>query len=115
MSQAANSFVGTWKLNLERSTFDANHNPRGGTMRFEADNDGRILLTAEGISEKGLVARATLPSPGTIQTECRRQDGSIVGQGTYAVSADGRSLTATTSGFDSQLRQFEVTTVWDRQ
>jgi hypothetical protein len=139
MAQAANPFVGTWKLNLDRSTFDVNHNPRGGTMRFETDDDGRILMTAEGISEKGerfserpvhfkpdghdypvpdfpgLVAKATLPSPGTIRTECRRQDGSIVGQGTYAVSEDGRSMTATTSGWDSQLRQFEVTTVWDRQ
>ena len=138
MPPVANPFVGTWTLNLDRSRFDTNHNPRGGTMRFEADDNGRILMTAEGISEKGerfserpvefvpdghdypvpgfpgLVAKAMLPSPGTIRTECRRQDGSIVGQGTYAVSADGRSLTATTSGWDSQLRQFEVTTVWDR-
>jgi hypothetical protein len=139
MSQAADPFVGAWKLNLERSTFDANHNPQSGTMRFEAEDEDRILMTAEGISEKGerfserpvqftpdgrdhpvpgfpgLVVKTTLPSPGTIQTECRRQDGSIVGQGTYAVSADGRSLIAKTSGWDSQLRQFEVTTVWDRQ
>ena len=53
MSQSANPFIGSWKLNLERSTFDANHNPRGGMMRFEAGDDGRILMTAEGISEKG--------------------------------------------------------------
>jgi hypothetical protein len=30
------------------------------------------------------------------------------------VSADGTSLTATATGFDSQLRRFEVTTGWDR-
>ena len=63
----------------------------------------------------GLVFKTTLSLPGTIETECRRQDGSIVGQGTYAVSADGRSMTAKTSGWESQLRQFGVTTVWDRQ
>ncbi len=63
----------------------------------------------------GLVAKTTVPALGTIRAECRWQDGSIVGQGTHAVSADGRSMTATTSGWDSHLRQFEVTTVWDRQ
>jgi hypothetical protein len=30
------------------------------------------------------------------------------------VSADGRSLSAVTAGFDSQLRQFEQRTAWDK-
>ena len=38
----------------------------------------------------------------------------IFGGGTYVVSADGKSLTATNFGWDSQLRQFEQRTVWDR-
>jgi hypothetical protein len=33
----------------------------------------------------------------------------------YVVSEDGRSLTATTSGWDTQLREFKQTTVWDRE
>src|SRR5262245_38215285 len=98
MPQAANPFVGTWTLNIERSTFDAND-----PVQFTPD--GRDYPVP---GFPGLVVKTTLPSPGTIQTECRREDGSIVGQGTYAVSADGRSLTATTSGWDSQLRRFEV-------
>ena len=32
-----------------------------------------------------------------------------------SVAADGQSLTATTAGFDTQLRRFEMRTVWDRQ
>ena len=63
----------------------------------------------------GLVAKRTLPALATIRAEYRWQACSIVGQGTHAVSADGRSMTATTFGWDSHLRQFEVTTVWDRQ
>jgi hypothetical protein len=44
----------------------------------------------------------------------RREDGSMVGSGRYVVSSDLQTLTATTSGFDTQLRRFESQTVWDR-
>ena len=56
----------------------------------------------------------TRPDANTLHSELRREDGSIAGQGTYSVSADGRSLTAITAGFDSQLRQFEQRTSWDK-
>lgn len=132
-------FVGTWKLNPERSQFDANHRPTSGTMVFELDTQGQYHMTAEGTNEQGqkvaerpqtlvpdgkgypvpdfpgLVAVTTRPEPNTIQAEVRREDGSVVGEGSYVVSADGKSLTATTAGFDTQLRRFEMRTVWDRQ
>ncbi|HTS63401.1 MAG TPA: hypothetical protein VMH28_15350 [Candidatus Acidoferrales bacterium] len=131
-------FVGTWNLNVEKSAFDANHRPTAGTMVFELDSEGCYLMKAEGrdaqgrkVEERpqrfepdgqprpvpglpGLSAVATRPEPNKLQCEARREDGSIVGQGTYEVSADGRSLTAATAGFDTQLRRFEVRTVWDR-
>jgi hypothetical protein len=62
----------------------------------------------------GLVAKTVRVDPRTLRAECRRQDGSLVGRGTFAVSADGRSLTATNSGLDSQLREFTQRTIWDR-
>ena len=43
-----------------------------------------------------------------------REDGSIAGEGSYIVAEDGTTMTATTAGFDSQLRRFEMRTVWDR-
>jgi hypothetical protein len=49
-----------------------------------------------------------------IRAEVKREDGSIAGEGTYVVADDGKTMTATTSGFDSQLRRFEMRTVWDR-
>jgi hypothetical protein len=61
-----------------------------------------------------LLAVATQPAPHALHGEVRRPDGSIVGEGDYVVSADGTSLTATATGFDSQLRRFQVTTVWRR-
>jgi hypothetical protein len=134
-----NSFVGTWKLNVEKSEFDANHHPTAATMVFELDAQGHYLLRAEGRNAKdekvqerpttfildgkehlvpdfpGLKAVAMRPEPNTIDCEVRREDGSVVGGGTYVVSADGKSLTATNFGWDSQLRQFKQRSVWDRQ
>jgi hypothetical protein len=131
--------VGTWVLNPSRSQFDENHRPQAATLVIERDDQGRYLVTAEGIGEKGqkvtekpqtlvpdgqprplpdfpgLAVTSTRPDERTLHTDCRREDGSIAGQGTYAVSEDGQSLSATTAGFDSQLRRFEQRTSWDKQ
>jgi hypothetical protein len=136
-TQKPDPFVGRWTLNVEKSQFDENHNPRGGTMIFEAKEDG-YLMKAEGVAQDGrkveerpqrfvldgqpqplpdfpeLVAVASRPTPNALHGEVRRPDGSIVGEGDFVVSADGTSMTATTTGFDSQLRRFQVSTVWDR-
>ena len=108
-------------------------------MTLELDAQGNYMLKAEGLNEKGekcaerpttfiadgkphavpdfagLNVIASKPDANTIQTEVKREDGSVVGGGSYAVSADGKSLTATTFGYDTQLRQFKQETVWDRQ
>ena len=131
--------IGTWKLNPGRSEFDQNHRPSAGTMILELTPEGHYALTAEGVTESGekcterptkfipdgkehpvpdfpgLISVVTRPDPNTLIAEVRREDGSVVGGGTYAVSSDGRSLTATNFGYDTQLRQFQQKTVWDRQ
>lgn len=132
-------FIGTWVLNVEKSAFDANHRPRAGTMVVQRDAEGYYLQTAEGISEKGekvqerpmrfipdgnehpipdfpgLTYVMTQPEPNTMTGEARREDGAVVGGMTTVVSADGKSKTVTNFGYDTQLRQFKQTTVWDRQ
>ena len=131
-------FIGTWKLNSERCEFDPNHRPRSGTLVFERDGEGRYVMKAEGTAANGqrvverpqtfvpdgearpiadfpgLRTRATQPSPRELHARCEREDGSLVGEGTYVVSPDAMSLTATAAGFDTQLRRFETRTVWDR-
>lgn len=131
-------FVGTWTLNQGRSAFDPNHQPRQATMRWELDPDGSYLLVAEGVDAKGnrceekpqrmrpdgvaypvdgfpgLMSVTTRPTPNTIRAEAKREDGSLAGEGTYAVADDRRTMTATTKGLDSQLRPFTQQTVWDR-
>ena len=131
-------FVGTWRLNPDGSVFDANHRPSAGTMHLEAAGGGAYRLTAWGRNEKGepcaekpqtfipdgrpypvpdlpgLMSVTSRPDPRTLRAEVRREDGSIAGEGSYVVSADGQSLVATTAGFDSQLRRFEMKTVWNK-
>ncbi len=132
-------FVGTWKLNPDRSEFDPNHRPSQATMTLELEAEKQYVMRAEGLNAKGepvaerpqwmipddrpypvpdspgLTAVSTLVEPRTLQIQVRREDGSVVGQGTFVVSPDGRTLAATNSGFDSQLRQFRQYTVWERQ
>jgi hypothetical protein len=131
-------FVGTWKLNVERSEFDQHHRPTDGTMVISIDARGEYLMAARGINAKGeavterpnrlipdgqvrpltdlpgLSTVTTQPDVNTIRTEARREDGSVVGGGTFVVSPDGRWMTATNFGYDAQLRQFQQRTVWDR-
>ena len=131
-------FVGTWTLNPTQSAFDANHKPRAATMTWSLEADGAYLLLAEGMNAKGercrekpqrltpdgvaypveglpgLTSVTTRPDPNTIRAEAKREDGSLAGEGTYVVAADGTTMIASTSGFDSQLRQFTMKTVWDR-
>lgn len=131
-------FVGTWTLNTTRSAFDANHKPAEATMTWELDADGAYLLLAEGVDARGercrekpqrlrpdgvaypveglpgLTSVTTRLNANTIRAEAKREDGSLAGEGTYVVAADGRTMMASTRGFDSQLRQFTMKTMWDR-
>jgi hypothetical protein len=129
-------FVGTWKLNVERSQFDPKHVPAAGTLVFELDSDGCVLMKAEGINAAGervaerpqrfifdgqehpmadipgLTGMATRPNANTIVGE-GRMNGKVVGKGTYAVSADGKTLSATASGMGVN-GPFETRAVFDR-
>jgi len=71
-----------------------------------------VAYPVEGLP--GLTSVTTRPNPNTIRTEAKREDGSLAGEGTYVVAADGRTMMASTRGFDSQLRQFTMKTMWDR-
>jgi hypothetical protein len=107
-------------------------------MTWKLEEDGAYLLLAEGTDAKGtrtvekphrlladgkpysvenlpgLTSVTTRPGTNTLRAEAIREDGSLAGEGTYVVALDGKTMTATTTGFDSQLRPFTMRTVWDR-
>src|SRR5688500_8783248 len=98
-------FIATWKLNPDRSQFDANHRPAEAAMRWRLEADGAYLMEAEGLNEKGervserpqkltpdgkpypvpdfpgLNTVTTRPQPNTLRAEVRREDGSVAGEG----------------------------------
>ena len=138
MTSTPDPFAGSWSLDPQASAFSSHHRPKAGSMRFERTREGHYLLTASGLNEKGepvterpqrfipdgtprpipempgLAVVCSRPDDRTLHTEARREDGSIAGAGDYVVSADGRTLMATTRGFDSQLREFRQVTAWTR-
>jgi hypothetical protein len=130
------TFVGTWKLNVEKSEFDPKYVPTEGTVTFERDSEGTYLMKAEGVAGgqrvaerpqrfvldgkehavldiPGLTGVATLSDPNTITAE-GRMNGKTVGQATYSVSAGGKTLTATASGTGTN-GPFQTRAVFERQ
>jgi hypothetical protein len=136
MTLAEDPFTGNWILNREKSNFDANHQPLAAVSRWERTADG-YHMRAEGQKEGGqtIVDQAIFlldgrehpipDAPGftaySEQLDPRtlhavgRKDGQVVGEGTYTISEDGRTLTATVRGIDVQHRPFQTVVVWDRQ
>jgi hypothetical protein len=123
-------------MNREKSNFDPNHRPEDGVLRFERTEDGYLML-AEGVCDgkrvqeqpqnfildgverpvpgaPEYVAVATRPDPQTIRA-IGRKGGQVVGDGSYVVSADGKTLTATVRGVDARQRPFQTVVVWERQ
>ena len=105
-------------------------------MRFTRESEG-YLMQAEGVSNgkrvqeqpqrfilddkehpvagaPDVVVVSSCPDANTIRTVARSGDRTL-GEGSYVVSADGATLTATISGIDAQQRRFETTVLWDRQ
>ena len=130
------AFSGTWKMNPPQSSFDANHQPSQGTLRFEPQAVGYRMYAAgvcdgRHVEEQtqtfmldnheypvpgapGVVTISSRPNANTIHAIARNQ-GRTVGEATYTVSDDGLTLTAAVSGFDAQQRAFRTTVVWDRE
>ena len=130
-------FVGTWIGNLEKSRRHANHQFHNATLTFEVSVDV-VTLTHAGMNASGKHESGTTvlcadgqehpvspQAPGVVvATRWRRghvletvakKDGQTVGDGTYEVSSDGRTLTATVAGIDAAGARFEQVIVFDRR
>jgi hypothetical protein len=52
-SERADPFVGTWTLNLSKSTYENQPTPKSGMRTFDYERDGLILVTVHTISATG--------------------------------------------------------------
>jgi hypothetical protein len=125
---------GTWVASLEKSQRHPNHKFRELTMRFEIAGNA-VTLTYEGVNAAGqgeastqrltadgepypvpeapgFTAISTLSAHGL--ESIGQKDGATLGRSTYAVSADGTTMTATVSGIDAAGKEFDQVIVFDR-
>ena len=143
MTMTADLFEGTWKAKNDESQWDPAYTPEQACLRFEATDDG-YLLVAYGIKDGQAVAERPTriipdgrrrpivdlngrPVPGvppgavafgsqpdTHTIEAGAEaDGQVLGRGTYTVSDDGQTLTVTTEGVGLK-GPFKVLAVFER-
>ena len=126
---------GTWQANIEKSRRHHNHQFARATMIFTIENTD-VRFSYEGInaagksekSEQVLVAdgqprphplAAAIEvtnslAPRGLQTTATK-DGASLGAGSYDVSGDGGTMTATVKGIDGAGKPFEQIIVFDRE
>jgi len=138
MAQAqGNSSVGTWKLNVAKSTYSPGPAPKSSTLKIEAAGMG-VTSTIDTVAADGTTQHITyggaydgkdVPATGspTFDMVSRRRispttteatykkAGKVVTVNTVVVSADGKTLTATAKGTDAQGRAVNNVQVYDKQ
>ncbi len=134
----SNSIVGTWKLNVAKSTYSPGPPPRSQTLSYEAVGQG-IRVTADGIDAQGHPTKVVFgpyfydgkpyPVTGTAAFDAssykivndftmeatRTKAGKVVQTLTRVFSADGTILTITTTGVDATGQQINNVAVYDKQ
>lgn len=134
--QEKNPLVGTWNANLSKSKRHPNHLFKSATFRFTISDDV-VTLSYTGVNMSGVEEKGTTtfhpdgkehPLAGMagavevsrwvgahILETVARQDGKAIGQSTFEVSSDGKTLTANVKGTDAGGAWFEQVMVCDRE
>ncbi len=133
---ASSPFSGTWVANIEKSKRDPNHQFQSATMQFVVVGDA-VTLTYGGVNAGGQQESSTIvlqadgkeyPVPGQagfsvvtkwlgprVLQSIGKRAGAQVGQQSYEVSTDGKTLTARVAGADADGKRFEQVIVFDRK
>jgi hypothetical protein len=135
---AQSTEVGTWKLNVERSTYSPGPAPRSGTTKIEAVGEGRKVTVDQtggdgstrhweytanldgrdsqmtGNNLDADTSALTRSSATTIQV-VNRKGGKITTTQTWVISADGKTRTNTTTGMNAAGQPVNNVVVFDRQ
>ena len=140
-AQAADPFAGVWRLNVEKSLYEAGRPPRSFTRTYEDRGGGVIFLTVDSVNANGVAARAYLvykrdgkPYPESAAgTRAVRMvavravdanteeigsvvDGRVTETGnTLSLSRDRKTLTQTMKGVTPDGRPYTNVVVYDKQ
>jgi hypothetical protein len=133
----SNPDVGTWKLDLAKSKYSPGPPPKSATLTYSVLGQ-RLRLTTDGIDAEGKPttgqimqvndgnAYPTTAIPGSDASAYKRVNAStvsftrmlarkVVQTGTRVVSADGKTMTITTTGVNAKGQQINDVAVYDKQ
>ena len=126
--------IGSWIANIEKSSRHEDHRFANAMMHFTVAHD-EVRLSYEGVNASGRLERSEqvlradgLPhdqplAPGLVVTtslgprgfqSSATKDGALMGHGSYDVSEDGNTMTASVTGIDGSGKAFEQVIVFDR-
>jgi hypothetical protein len=135
---AADTNVGTWKLNLAKSTYSPGPAPKSQTLKIEAWGTDGVKYTADGFGADGKPTHtefqakydgkdypftgnpdADVLSYKRIDPNTLEATTTLKGKNTTAikvvVSADGKTRTVTQTGTNAQGQALNVSSVYDKQ
>jgi hypothetical protein len=132
--------IGTWKLNLAKSTYSPGPPPKNLTLTFEADGQGLTVL-AQGTDAEGkpinpdknkgsvIFDGKEHPAPNNPAYDAaiykriaantsevtRKKAGKVVQTGTNTISKDGKVMTIRTKGVNASGQPIDNVAVYDKQ
>jgi len=134
---AADSSLGTWKLNMEKSKFSPAAPVKGLTATREASDGGvKVNVTGEQAGGAAINASYTAKYDGsespvtgapydtisikqvnanTFTYVQKKKDGKYSVSGRSVVSKDGKTMTNTMKGTGADGKPYSATMVWDKQ
>ena len=139
-AQAADSQIGTWKLNVAKSTYSPGPAPKSSEIKIEAAGANGIKLAGHGVgadgkptkisytanydgndaamttgeSTSGLTIALHRVDANTVETTNKR-DGKTVGTGVVVISADGKTRTYTMTGTTMDGKPLKNVLVYDKK
>lgn len=134
---AENPFVGTWKENMDKSKLSGAEGLTNVTVKYEMDGDS-FKASVDGKDPQGQPASFTYEgkldgTPGTVtgattfdtialqslgthvMMATGKKGGKVVYRDRRTVSEDGKTLTISRTGTDSQGKAYRSTMVFDKQ
>jgi len=134
---AADNWVGTWKLNVEKSTYSPGPAPKSLTLKYEA-SQGVIKLTSDGVTADGKPTHGTYSSkfdgkdvpwegnPDADTSAPKKTDdnsfenvwkkgGKVTFTVRAVVSKDGKTYTVSQAGKNAKGEAVNIVAVYERQ
>lgn len=134
---AADNWLGTWKLNVEKSKVSPGPGPKSLTLKFEA-SQGVIKLTTDGVNAEGKATHGTyaskfdgkdVPWEGNPDADTAapkkiddstydnvwKKGGKVTVTAKAVVSKDGKTLTVSQTGKNAKGEAVNTTSLYEKQ